>query len=223
MINIKKGQYFLDNNNQKYIFLGYKNPNIIYCVDESFNDNKQILLFDVDIIESILNEENKDIKNMNWYYQCEEELESNTLSDKLDYLLVNIKNDFEEWEHELGNLKLDIRIKKISDLVKGKAFSSSQNQYYEIIGFVVETETYEKGKKIEENKGLFSIYHTKCDNLAPMTFFYKENDEKFYNKGTDDYCIVEEVLLNEKEINKYIDEQKYYVPKLEDKGIEMGI
>ena len=56
-----------------------------------------------------------------------------------------------------------------------------------------------------------------------MTFFYKENDEKFYNKGTDDYCIVEEVLLNEKEINKYIDEQKYYVPKLEDKGIEMGI
>ena len=223
MINIKKGQYFVDNNNQKYVFLGYKNPNIIYCVDEDFKNTKEILLFDVDVINSILDMENKDVKNMNWYYQCEEELESNTLSDKLNYLLVNIKNDFEEWEKELDNLKLDIRIKKISSLVKGRAFYSNQNQTYEVIGFIVETETYEKGKKIEENKGLFSIYHSKCDNLAPMTFFYKENNNKFYNKETNDYCIVEKELISDYDVNNYIQTHGFSVPVLSNEKEELNM
>lgn len=216
MLDIRKGQYFKSQNNQNYIFLSYKNPNIIFCVDDDFEKTGEVLLFDVDFIDTPLDEFNDKVKNINWYYQCEEELENASLTDKLDTLLVNMSNDFKSWEKEVRFLKLDIRIKKISDLVKAKAYFSDQDQYYEVIGFLVETETYEKGKLTEENKGLFSIYHSKCDNLAPMTFFYndKKDNTKFYNKGTDDYCIVEETLLKEKDIKKYIMEHNYYVPVL---------
>ena len=219
MLNIHKGQYFTNSNNQKYIFLGYKNPNIIYCLDENFEETSEVLLFDVDFINSPLNEFNDKAKKLTWYYQCEEELENADLSEKLDTLLVNMNNDFKNWEDEVGYLKLDIRIKKISDLVKGKAFFSDQNQYYEVVGFLVETETFEGNKKTEENKGFFSIYHSKCDNLAPMTFFYydRKDSSKFYNKGTNDFCIINETLLKESEIDKYIKNHNYNVPKLSNK------
>lgn len=225
MINIHKGEYFKGTDNQNYIFLGFKNPNVIYCVDDNFDKSEEILLFDVDIIDSPLDKYNEKVKNLNWYYECEEELEDTNLEDKLKSLIVNVRNDFNIWEEEVGFLNLDIRIKRISDLVKGKAYYSDSNQYYEVVGFLVDTETYERGKKIEENKGFFSIYHSKCDNLAPMTFFYndKSNYNKYYNKSSNDYVIVDEILLKEEEIEKYIKEKGIIIPKLsnkEDKEME---
>lgn len=219
MLDIRKGQYFKSQNNQEYIFLSYKNPNIIFCVDDDFEKTGEVLLFDVDVIQEPLEKYNDKAKKINWYYQCKEELDNADIKDKLDTLVNNISNNFKTWEKEVGFLKLDIRIKKISDLVKAKAYYKEQDQYYEIIGFLVETETYEKGKLTEENKGIFSIYHSKCDDLAPMTFFYNDNKDnnKFYNKGTNDYCVVEETLLKEKEIKKYITEHNYNVPVLSDK------
>lgn len=226
MINIHKGQYFMGSNNQKYMFLSYKNPNIIYCVDENFKDTNEILLFDLDFIQTILDDYNEDIKKMSWYFESPEELENVTLKEKLDVLITNTTNDFKSWEDELNDvLNLDIRIKKICDLVKGKAHYSSTNQFYEIIGFIVETETYENKKKTEENKGIFAIYHSKCDELAPMTFFYQDKKDKnrFYNKGTFDDVKVDEILISEKEINKFILDQKYVVPKLESKNLDKGM
>ena len=88
----------------------------------------------------------------------------------------------------------------------------------------LETETFEGNKKTEENKGFFSIYHSKCDNLAPMTFFYydRKDSSKFYNKGTNDFCIINETLLKESEIDKYIKNHNYNVPKLSNKdNLEM--
>lgn len=226
MINIRKGQYFQSQNKDKYIFLSYKNPNIIYCVNEDFENTGEILLFDVDFIETPLEEYNDKVKKINWYYQCEEELENSNLEDKLDTLITNISNDFKNWEKEVSFLKLDIRIKNISDLVKGKAYYGDQNQYYEVIGFFVETETYEKGKNTESNIGFFSIYHSKCDNLAPMTFFYndKNNKDRYFNKGTNDYVIIDEILLNKEDINKYINEHNYSISKImNEKEKGMGI
>lgn len=219
MFDISKGQYFKSQNNQEYIFLSYKNQNIIFCVDEDFDETKEVMLFDVDFIKRPLDKYNDKVKTISWYYQCKEELENSRIEDKLDTLITNLSNDFKTWEKEVGFLKLDIKVKKISDLVKAKAYFKDQNQYYEVIGFLVETETYEKGKNTEQNKGLFAIYHSKCDNLAPMTFFYNDDkdNKKYYNKGTNDYCIVEETLLSEKEITKYIMDHNYCVPELSDK------
>jgi len=219
LVNISKGQYFKTQNDKNYIFLSYKNPNIIYCVDEDFENTGEILLFSADFIKSSLNEFNQKVQQMNWYYECNEEFENADLKSKLDTLLTNMSNDFKHWEREVSFLNLNIRIKKISDLVKGRAFFSNQSQYYEVAGFLVETETYEKNKKVEESKGLFSIYHSKCDNLAPMTFFYSDikDKTKFYNKGSNDYCIVEEILTKENDISKFIKEHNYNVPKLENK------
>ena len=226
MINIHKGQYFVSQNKDKYIFLSYKNPNIIYCVDDNFDNTGEVLLFDVDFIETPLDEYNDKVKKINWYYQCEEELENSSLEDKLDTLITNISNDFRNWEKEVNFLKLDIKIKSIGDLVKGKAYFHDQNQYYEVIGFLVETETYEKGKNTENNIGFFSIYHSKCDNLAPMTFFYndKNNRDKYFNKGSNDYVVVDETLLSKNDINKYIKEHNYNVSKItNEKEMGMGI
>ncbi len=71
-------------------------------------------------------------------------------------------------------LNIDIILKDIDDLVTGKAYFKDQNQYYEVIGFLVDTETYKNNKKMEDNKGMFAIYHSKCDNNAPMIFLLKK-------------------------------------------------
>ena len=225
MVDIHKGQYFKGQNDNDYIFLSYKNPNIIYCVKDDFETTGLVLLFESEFIKSPLLKYNDFVKNINWYYQWDVEFENTDLSEKLDTLITNTRNDFKKWENEVRFLRLDIRIKKISDLVKGKAFFSDQNQYYEVIGFLVETETYEGKKKTEDNKGLFAIYHSKCDNLAPMTFFYMDSTDnnKFYNKGTNDCCIVEEILMKEDDINKYITEHKYNVPTLANKDAVIGM
>lgn len=206
MIELDKGQYFIGKDNKKYIFLGYKNKNIFYCLEEDYEYTDKVLLFDSEFIYTSLEESNEKVKEMTWYFQCYEEYERTNLKEKIDRLLINVNNNIKKWEEEINYLNLDIRIKKISDLVKAKAFFNAQNQYYEVIGFCVETETYEKSKKIEENTGVFAIYHSKCDDLAPLTFFYNEDKNKFYNKGTKDYCIVEEILVKEKEISRYIKE-----------------
>ena len=62
MVNISKGQYFKTQNDKNYIFLSYKNPNIIYCVDEDFENTGEILLFSADFIKSSLNEFNQKVK-----------------------------------------------------------------------------------------------------------------------------------------------------------------
>lgn len=222
MISIKKGQYFKSQNNDEYIFLGYKNPNIIYAVNNNFDSTGEIYLFDVDSIDSVFDVYKESIKNLNWYYECKEELENASLDDKINNLIANLRHDFIVWEKEAGYLNIDIRLKAIGDLVSGKAYYSDQNQFYEVVGFLVETETYKNNKKMEENKGMFAIYHSKCDNLAPMTFFSKEDENKFATKGSDDYFEIEETLLGKEEIEKYIRQNNIKLPTLSDKE-ELGI
>lgn len=222
MINIKKGQYFKNQNNDEYIFLGYKNPNIIYAVSNDFDSTGEIYLFDVDSIDSVFDRYKESVKNLNWYYECKEELDNAPLDDKINNLISNLRYDFIVWEKEASYLNIDIRLKEIGDLVSGKAYYSDQNQFYEVVGFLVETETYKNNKKMEENTGMFAIYHSKCDNLAPMTFFSKESENRFATKGSDDYFEIEDTLLGKDEIEKYIRQNNIKLPTLSDKE-ELGI
>jgi len=222
MISIKKGQYFTNQNNNEYIFLGFKNPNIIYAVDNNFDSTGEIFLFDVDVIENLLDKYNKTVKELNWYYQCKEEFENSTLSDKINYLLNNLKHDFREWEKDADYLNIDIRLKDIGALVSGKAYYADQNEYYEVIGFLVDTETYKNNKKMEDNKGVFAVYHSKCGFNAPMNFFNQETETRFSTKGSDDFFEVENVLLNKKEIESYIKQNNIKLPTFSDKE-ELGI
>jgi len=216
MVDIKKGQYFKNKNNSEYIFLGYKNPNIIYAVDNDFDNTGEIFLFDVDIIDSVLDKYKESVKKLNWYYECKEELENATLSEKINSLVNNLRVDFRTWEKDASYLNIDIRLKKVGELVSGKAYYESQNQFYEVVGFLVETETYKNNKKMEENKGMFAIYHSKCDNQAPMTFFSKETDTKYLTKGYNDYFELENTLMTEQEVENYIKQNNIKLPTFSD-------
>lgn len=222
MINIKKGQYFKGGNDTEYIFLSYKNPNIIYAVDNNFDNTGEIFLFDADFINIVLDKYNDNIKKLNWYYECKEELDNSSLKDKINYLMNNLKHDFRLWENEVNYLNIDIRLKKIGNLVSGKAFYSDQNQFYEVVGFLVETETYKNNKKMESNNGMFAIYHSKCDNQAPMTFFTKKENGKYATKGSNDYFEIENTLISEEEIENYVKQNNIKIPTLSDRE-EMGI
>lgn len=222
MVNIKKGQYFKGGNDTEYIFLSYKNPNIIYAVDNNFDNTGEIFLFDADFINIVLDKYNDNIKKINWYYECKEELDNSSLKDKVNYLMNNLKHDFRLWEKEVNYLNIDIRLKKISNLVSGKAFYSDQNQFYEVVGFLVETETYKNNKKMESNNGMFAIYHSKCDNQAPMTFFTKKENGKYATKGSNDYFEIENTLISEEEIENYVKQNNIKIPTLSDRE-EMGI
>ncbi|MDO5568752.1 MAG: hypothetical protein Q4G04_01385 [bacterium] len=229
MLKINKGQIFQAQNGNLYVFLGYKTDKSIYYTNLNFEDDEEIMLNDIDIVEEIKSEYNDYVKNYTWYFNCKEELDNSTLEEKLDRCLSNFQNDTNDWEEELIVDNIDFRISKIGSLVKGISYFEQYNQFYETIGFLIETETFKDNESLEKNIGFYAIYHSNCNIYAPKTFFYPfdTNDftnKKFYNRNSKDYMCVEEVLVNQNDINKWIKENNYDINKYNTKDeYEMNI
>ena len=211
MLELKKGQIFKTKNNKEYVFLSYKNPNTLYCVDKNFYETNEIVLLDLMYVDEVLQEEDKEIQKLSWYYECKEEINQAKTNEKLDMLLNNMTNDFFVWENDLIDRDLKFKVSKIKEYVRGEAYCDITKETYKVEGFLVETETYENRKFLEKNTGFFAIYHSECNRLAPMTFFFKseEDDNMFYNSEKKDYVRINEVVRTEEEINQYIVKNNY--------------
>src|SRR5574344_1571879 len=192
--NIKKGQAFIGIDDEKYYFLGFDyDDQILFTNLDLWSDKEQKYLEKSNIfIKEILDEKSEIIENCTWYYQSKKELENATMEDKIKRCLDIIDNS--------NTNGLELKPIEIGSLVRGQAYSKELNQYYDMIGFIVDNNVYVDNELKAKQKGFFAIYHSNCENSVPLIFErnYSEYDNSFKGKhfiaGNDDRVDIEDEI-----------------------------
>lgn len=146
------------------------------------------------------------------YYKTKYELMNASLEDKINTCLYINSRACEQSVNKLlkdKNFNIDdIREKniKIGALVEGEAFFHEKNQYYDVIGFMVESECEFRGNR-HKTYGFRGIYFGKCDDYAPIDFDEAESLEPAGTipNGLGDHVEILDVLSSEEEVNKVIE------------------
>ena len=198
---LKKGQAFIGVDDNKYYFLGLDyDDQIFFTTLDLWSDKEQGFMSKSNIfIKEVLDEKSELIENCAWYYESIDELDESSMKDKIKRCL-DIIND--------SNLK-DFKLKPthIGPYVRGQAYSKEFNQFYEVIGFIVDNNIYIDDVKDTKETGFFAIYHSSCDNSAPLIFersIYDDNKTK-YVAGNGDMMDVFEIISDEEKVNSEID------------------
>lgn len=204
--NIKKGQAFIGIDDEKYYFLGFDyDDQILFTNLDLWSDKEQKYLEKSNIfIKEIIDEKSEIIENSAWYYQSKKELENATMEDKIKRCLDIIEN---------SNInELELKPIEIGSLVRGQAYSKEFNQYYEMIGFIVDNNVYVDNELKAKQKGFFAIYHSNCENSVPLIFErnYSDYDNSFNGKhfiaGNDDRVDIEDAIMDKEYVNTYLND-----------------
>ena len=153
-------------------------------------------------IKEILNETSNVIEDCTWYYQSMKELDNSKMEEKIKRCLDIIKNSNE--------LDLELRPTEIGPLVRGQAYSKEFNQYYEVIGFIVDNNIYVDADLKSKQKGFFAIYHSNCESSVPLIFErnFSDKDNSFDGKhflaGNDTRVDIEDVICSKELVNSYM-------------------
>ena len=157
---------------------------------------------------------------MNYYYKDRKEFNKDSLKEKIDRLLLIGKNDCEEFlenyaktkEYSINDCKE--RNIKIGSLLKGEAFYHELEEYYEVIGFMVEAEHDYNGKRKIEY-GFRGILFGKSSSTAPINFDEAESLDDYENipNGLGDHIEVLDVLETKENVNKCIEENNIDINK----------
>ena len=211
---LKKGQAFIGVDGNKYYYLGldYHDQVLFTTLDLWTNVEPEYYAKSKFFIKKILDEKSELIESCTWYYQSLNEFEDSTMEDKINRCLDIIKN---------SNLKdFELRPTSIGPLVRGQAYSKDVNQYYEVIGFIVDNDIYIDNKKELKQKGFFAIYHSNCDESVPLIFERTLNNDNSFNSkkfvaSTEDIVDIKEVICDKEKVN---DNMNYsLIQKLEKK------
>ncbi len=216
---IKKGQAFIGLDGNKYYFLGldYDNQVFFTTLDLWCAKEQSYMVKNNLFIKEVLEEKSELIENCTWYYQSMEELDNSTMEEKIKRCLDIIKNS--------NTKELELKPTGIGPLVRGQAYSEEFNQYYEVIGFIVDNDIYVDGALKSKQKGFFAIYHSNCENTVPLIFErnYSDRDNSFYGKyyvaGNNDKVGIESIICDKDIVNSHIDNT---LIKRLDKDIEMS-
>ena len=203
---LKKGQAFIGLDDNKYYFLGYDYDDQIFFTNlDLWSDKEQSYMTKSNIfIKEVLDEKSKVIEDSTWYYQSMKELDNSTMEEKIKRCLDIIKNS--------NSKDFELRPTGIGPLVRGQAYSKEFNQYYEVIGFVIENNIYVDKDLKTNQKGFFAIYHSNCESTVPLIFErnYSDRDNNFDGKhfvaGNDDRVDIEDIIYNKELVNSYMDD-----------------
>lgn len=157
---------------------------------------------------------------MKHYYKTKNDVMTSSLEDKIDTLLYinaksceqSLKNIIRSKDKTIDDIKE--RNIKIGALVYGEAYYHEVDQYYDVIGFLVESEC-EFNKSRMKTYGFRSIYFGKCHDTAPVDFDNGDSLNPYgrINNGLGDHVEILEVLKGENEVNKCIQENKIDINK----------
>lgn len=203
---LKKGQAFIGLDDNKYYFLGYDYDDQIFFTNlDLWSDKEQSYMTKSNIfIKEVLDEKSKVIEDSTWYYQSMKELDNSTMEEKIKRCFDIIKNS--------NSKDFELRPTEIGPLVRGQAYSKEFNQYYEVIGFIVENNIYVDKDLKTNQKGFFAIYHSNCESTVPLIFErnYSDRDNNFDGKhfvaGNDDRVDIEDIIYNKELVNSYMDD-----------------
>ena len=203
---LKKGQAFIGVDDKKYYFLGFDYDDQIFFTNlDLWTDKEQSYMTKSNIfIKEILEERSEIIESSTWYYQSMKELDNSTMEEKIKRCLDIIKNS--------NTKELELRPTEIGPLVRGQVYSKEFNQYYEVIGFIVDNNIYLDSELKAKQKGFFAIYHSNCESTVPLIFErnYRDKDNSFDGKrfvaGNDDRVDIEDVICNKELVNSYMND-----------------
>ena len=218
---LKKGQAFIGLDDNKYYFLGYDyDDQIFFTTLDLWSDKEQSYMTKSNIfIKEVLDEKSKVIEDCTWYYQSMKELDNSTMEEKIKRCLDIIKNS--------NSKEIELRPTEIGPLVRGQAYSKEFNQYYEVIGFIVDNNIYLDSDLKAKQKGFFAIYHSNCENTVPLIFErnFSDKDNSFDGKhflaGNDDRVDIEDIVCSKELVNSYMKET--LTDRLERKDKDMMI
>lgn len=202
--NLIKGQAFIGIDDEKYYFLGYDyDDQILFTTLDLWTDKEQKYMEKSNLfIKEVLDEKSEMIENCIWYYQSKKELENAKMEDKIKRCLDIIENS--------NTNDFELKPVKIGPLVRGQAYSKEFNQYYEVVGFIVDNNIYIDNELKVKQKGFFAIYHSNCESSVPLIFErnYSDKDNSFNGKhflaGNDDIVDVEDIVMNTDSVNSYM-------------------
>lgn len=203
---LKKGQAFIGVDDEKYYFLGFDyDDQILFTNLDLWTDKEQKYIEKSNLfIKEILDEKSELIENCAWYYQSKNELEKSSVKEKIKRCLDIIENS--------NTNELELKPTEVGPLVRCQAFSKEFNQFYEVIGFIVDNNIYVDSKLKAKQKGFFAIYHSNCESSVPLIFErnYRNKDNSFDGKdflaGNYDMAHVEETIINKEVIDTYMDD-----------------
>lgn len=218
---LKKGQAFIGLDDNKYYFLGYDyDDQIFFTTLDLWSDKEQSYMTKSNIfIKEVLDEKSKVIEDCTWYYQSMKELDNSTMEEKIKRCLDIIQNS--------NSKEIELRPTEIGPLVRGQAYSKEFNQYYEVIGFIVDNNIYLDSDLKAKQKGFFAIYHSNCENTVPLIFErnFSDKDNSFDGKhflaGNDDRVDIEDIVCSKELVNSYMKET--LTDRLERKDKDMMI
>lgn len=161
------------------------------------------------------------------YYKTKNDIMCSTLADQIDTLIYlnaksceqSVKNLIRSNNNSLEDIKE--RNIKIGPLVSGEAYYHEKDQYYDVIGFLVESECEFHGNRMK-TFGFRSIYFGKCDDFAPVDFDDGISLEPYGQipNGLGDYVEILDVLRSQNEIDKCINENSIDINKyLKESGL----
>lgn len=164
---------------------------------------------------------------MKYYYKTKNDVMSSSLEDKIDTLLYvnakaceqSLKNIIRSKDSTIDDVKE--RNITIGPLVCGEAYYHEKDQYYDVIGFLVESECQFKGAR-SKIYGFRSIYFGKCDEYAPVDFDDGYSLEPYgqIGNGLGDHVEILDVLKSKEEVEKCIKDKKIDINKyLKESGL----
>ena len=211
---LQKGQAFIGVDDNKYYYLGmnYDGQILFTNLDLWTDKDKKYIEKSNIFIKEILDEKSEIIENSAWYYQSKDELKQASV-EELAKRCIDIINDSNTKEMRLEPVEF-------GSLVRGQAYSKDFNQFYEVIGFIVDNNIYIDNQLKAKQKGFFSVYHSNCDNV-PLIFErnYSDEDNSFDGKhfvaGNNDRVDIVETLINKEvidySINNKLSKEKEYL------------
>ena len=211
---LQKGQAFIGVDDNKYYYLGmnYDGQILFTNLDLWTDKDKKYIEKSNIFIKEILDEKSEIIENSAWYYQSKDELKQASV-EELAKRCIDIISDSNTMEMRLEPVEF-------GSLVRGQAYSKEFNQFYEVIGFIMDNNIYIDNQLKAKQKGFFSVYHSNCDNV-PLIFErnYSDEDNSFDGKhfvaGNNDRVDIVETLINKEvidySINNKLSKEKEYL------------
>lgn len=211
---LQKGQAFIGVDDNKYYYLGmnYDGQILFTNLDLWTDKDKKYIEKGNIFIKEILDEKSEVIENSAWYYQSKDELKQASV-EELAKRCIDIINDSNTKEMRLEPVEF-------GSLVRGQAYSKEFNQFYEVIGFIMDNNIYIDNQLKAKQKGFFSVYHSNCDNVS-LIFErnYSDEDNSFDGKhfvaGNNDRVDIVETLINKEvidySINNKLSKEKEYL------------
>ena len=154
------------------------------------------------------------------YYKTRNEVMTASLEDKIDTLLFLNSKTCEQTLKSLDDAKKqnlnDFRERnlKIGPLVYGEAYYHEVDEYYDVIGFLVESECEFRGHRMK-TYGFRGIYFGNCNDNAPIDFDEGTSLRPYgyIGNGYGDEVEILDVIISQEDVDKCITDNNININK----------